>query len=103
MTLKEQIASESRELCQLFGIRRLSLFGSVARGDEEADSDIEFIAEFESPSPESMPDRYFGFLEEASKRFKREVQLVTPAMVQNPHLKRSIQRDLTILHERNLA
>ena len=29
------------------GIRRLSLFGSVARGDKEADSDVDLAAEFD--------------------------------------------------------
>jgi predicted nucleotidyltransferase len=29
------------------GFRRLSLFGSVARGDAEADSDVDLAAEFD--------------------------------------------------------
>lgn len=35
------------------GIRRLSLFGSVARGDAEADSDVDLAAELE-------PDAHIG-------------------------------------------
>ena len=99
MTLKEEIQQSSPELCQQFGIKRLGLFGSVARGDNSAESDIDFFAEFESPTPESMPQRYFGFIQAASNRFKRDVQLLTPRMIRNPHLKRSIERDLTLLHE----
>jgi len=96
--LKELIISQSPDLCRLYGVRRLGLFGSVARGEERGDSDIDFLAEFESPSPDHMADRYFGFIEDASRRFGRPVQVLTPRMVRNPFLKRSMERDLTIVH-----
>lgn len=98
MPLKELIISNSAELCRLYGVSRLGIFGSVARGEERVDSDIDFLAEFENPTPEHMADRYFGFIEEASRRFGRPVQVMTPRMVRNPFLKRSMERDLTIVH-----
>ena len=98
MELKEHIQQSSGELCQRFGIKKLCLFGSVARGDDTVDSDIDFFAEFDSPTPETMPDRYLGFIREASLRFGRDVQLLTPRMLRNPHLQRSIEKDLTIIH-----
>jgi predicted nucleotidyltransferase len=98
MALKENIQQSSGELCQRFGIKKLGLFGSVARGDDTVDSDIDFFAEFDSPTPETMPDRYLGFIREASLRFGRDVQLLTPRMLRNPHLQRSIEKDLTIIH-----
>jgi hypothetical protein len=97
--LKDAIIANSADLCRLYGVRRLGLFGSVARGEERSDSDIDFLAEFESPTSEHMADRYFGFIDEATKRFGRRVQVLTPRMVRNPFLKRSMERDLTILHE----
>lgn len=71
----------------------------MARGEEREDSDIDFLAEFDSPSPSTMPDRYLGFINEAAKRFGRKIQLMTPGMIRNPHLRRSIQRDLKVIHE----
>ena len=97
-SLKELIISHSADLCRLYGVRRLGLFGSVARGEERGDSDIDFLAEFEAPSPDRMADRYFGFIADASRRFGRPVQVLTPRMVRNPFLKRSLERDLTIVH-----
>lgn len=99
MNLKDMITSDSPELCQQFGVKRLCLFGSVARGEASETSDIDFLAEFDSPIPETMPDCYFGFLNAASERFKRPVQLLTPSMVRNPFLKRSIYRDLITIYE----
>lgn len=49
MELKENIKLSSDDLCKRFGIKRLGLFGSVARGDYTADSDIDFFVEFDSP------------------------------------------------------
>ncbi len=98
-SLRDQIAEESRDLCQRFKIKRLGVFGSVARNEDAGDSDIDFFVEFESPTPESMPERYFGFIEAASQRFHRPIQVLTPRMVRNPFLRRSIARDLVILHE----
>lgn len=99
MILNQSFTDDAKSLCELFGIKRLSVFGSVARGEETENSDIDFLAEFESPIPSTMPDRYFGFIEEAGKRFNRKIQLMTPSMIRNPHLQRSISRDLTVIHE----
>ena len=95
---RPEITDETEQLCERYGIRRLGLFGSVARGEDSAGSDLDFFAEFDDPSPETMPQRYFGFIEEATKRFNRPVQLLTPRMIRNPFLQRSIDRDLVILH-----
>ena len=40
------------ELCRRHGIRRLSLFGSVLKGTDRPDSDIDLLVEFE---PEAHP------------------------------------------------
>jgi predicted nucleotidyltransferase len=102
-SLKEQIFSHSADLCQRYGVSRLALFGSVARGEDNEGSDIDFLADFENPVPATMADRYFGFISEASLRFGRPVQLVTPRMVRNPFLKRSMERDLTMVHGRDFT
>ncbi len=99
VTINETFRGDAKTLCERFGIRRLSVFGSVARGEEHEGSDIDFLAEFDSPNPATMPERYFGFIEEAGRRFNRKIQLLTPGMIRNPHLERAISRDLTVIHE----
>ncbi|HEY3912190.1 MAG TPA: nucleotidyltransferase family protein [Stellaceae bacterium] len=47
------------ELCRRSGIRRLSLFGSVLKGTDRPDSDIDLLVEFE---PAATPS-YFGLVE----------------------------------------
>ena len=99
MDLREKIKTNVSELCDEFGITKLAIFGSVARGEESSESDIDFFAEFELATPETMPDRYFGFIEAASRMFGRTVQVVTPRMLRNPHFIKAIERDLVTVHE----
>jgi uncharacterized protein len=99
MSLLDQIKFTSPELCKQFGVKRLGLFGSVARGDDSRSRDIDFFAEFEDPSPESMPQRYFGFIEAAEKFYQKPVQLLTPRMIRNPFFKRSVYKDLIFIYE----
>ena len=96
MALKENIQQSSGELCQRFGIKKLGLFGSVARGDDTVDSDIDFFAEFDSPTPETMPDRYLGFIREVFEIWARCSANTSHAT--EPTLQRSIEKDLTIIH-----
>ena len=39
------LGKEKPELEKQFGIRRLALFGSYARGDQEADSDVDVLVD----------------------------------------------------------
>jgi len=55
-----------------FGVRSLSLFGSCARGDEPAESDLDFVVEFERKSFDAYMDLKF-FLEDL---FDKPVDLV---------------------------
>lgn len=37
------------ELKRRYGVRRIGVFGSVARGEEDADSDVDVLVELEEP------------------------------------------------------
>ena len=73
------------------GIRRLSLFGSVARGDADADSDIDLAAEFD-------PEARIGLFKLAAME-RRLAELlgrsvdVLPEPVEKPRLRANIERD----------
>lgn len=67
------------------GVRRLSLFGSYARGENTAESDLDFLVEFERKSFDAYMDLKF-FLEDL---FQRRVDLVTPDSIK-PRLRASI-------------
>jgi predicted nucleotidyltransferase len=90
--LQIDIKSTAPELCKKFGIKRLGLFGSVARGNDSHSSDIDFIVGFYDPSPKSMPERHLGFIEAAEMRYQRPIQLLAPRMIQNPFREKARRR-----------
>ena len=73
------------------GIRRLSLFGSVARGDAEAGSDVDLLAELDPEARIGL----FG-LSALERRLAelvgRPVDLL-PEPVEKPRLRANIERD----------
>ena len=84
-------------LCDRWGVARLQLFGSFARGEARPDSDIDLMVTFR---PGSTPGfAYVTMIEDFAEEFGREVDLVTPSVLRNPYRRASIDRDLTLLYE----
>jgi predicted nucleotidyltransferase len=76
------------------GIRRLSLFGSVARGDAEADSDVDLAAEFD-PAAEMDLIRLIALERRLGEALGRPVEIL-PEPVENPRLRANVERDRVI-------
>src|SRR5262245_10742313 len=67
---REQIAA----LCRQYGVRRLELFGSAARGDFDSQaSDLDFMVEFLSDDWKGAADRWFGLQEGLETLFEKKV------------------------------
>jgi predicted nucleotidyltransferase len=73
------------------GIRHLSLFGSVARGDETVDSDVDLVAEFEPAARIGL--FALGALERRlAALIGRRVELL-PEPIEKPRLRANVDRD----------
>lgn len=73
------------------GITRLSLFGSVARGDDEARSDVDLAAEFD-PAAQMDLFRLAGLEQHIAALIGRPVDLLSEP-VEKPRLRANISRD----------
>jgi uncharacterized protein len=51
-----RLLSEHREDIRRFGVRSLGLFGSVARGENTAPSDLDFLVQFDAKSFDAYMD-----------------------------------------------
>ncbi|MGH3183200.1 MAG: nucleotidyltransferase family protein, partial [Streptosporangiaceae bacterium] len=73
MTLDEIGALKLRlaELCQKYGIAELSVFGSIARGDERPDSDVDLL--YARLPGNDLGMSYFALQEDLEKLFGRPV------------------------------
>ena len=73
------------------GIRHLSVFGSVARGDAEAASDVDLAAEFD-PTARMDLFRLTALERRLGEILGRQVDLL-PEPVEKPRLQANIDRD----------
>lgn len=86
-------------LCRRYGVKKLSLFGSAARGEMKPGSDVDLMVEFEPDSRVSLWDMP-GMQADFSALFgRRRVDLVPPEVMTNPFRRKSILADLRVLYE----
>jgi predicted nucleotidyltransferase len=83
------ISGRLPELSRVFGVRSLSVFGSVARDEATATSDVDILVEFDGPT---TFDRYFGVKEALEELLGTRVDLATPPMLK-PRLKLEVDRE----------
>ena len=80
--------SDCREQLRKFGVRRIGVFGSAARGDATEHSDLDFLVEFERKTFDAYMDLKF-FLEGL---FGRSVDLVLADGIK-PRLRKTILKE----------
>jgi len=90
--------NESRlaELCRKHDVRVLKLFGSVARGDDTPESDVDLLVEFEGQK--SLFD-LIGLEQELSEFLGRKVDLLTEPSI-SPYLRDRILASASVIYER---
>jgi hypothetical protein len=67
------LLKDHNDILRKYEVKKIGLFGSFARGDQNRNSDIDFLVEFEKPVFENFMDLAF-YLEEL---FGRKVELIT--------------------------
>jgi predicted nucleotidyltransferase len=85
------------DLCRRWRILELSVFGSVARGSDRMDSDVDLLVTFDPDAPWSTLD-IMDLREELASLFGRNVDLVEERAIRNPYRKASILRDKSVLY-----
>jgi uncharacterized protein len=88
MTL-EEIKQVAVPACKEFKVKRLDLFGSLARGEGTTPSDVDLLMEFEEP--ELYPSkRFFGLLHRLEDALGCEIDLLTASSLSNPYFRRRV-------------
>jgi predicted nucleotidyltransferase len=85
------ILREHEAALRAAGIRAISLFGSVARGEARANSDIDLAAEFD-PTAKMDLIRLIGLERKLRELLGREVQIL-PEPIRKPRLRAEVERD----------
>lgn len=87
----ENVIAPVREELRAAGVARLGIFGSVARGEARADSDVDALVEFQ-PTARSI-DNLLTVGDALERVFHRKVDLVTDNSL-SPYLAPHILREV---------
>lgn len=96
MSLAEELRSRKSEILQVaarHGAGNLSVFGSVARGEETAESDVDLLIDVAGPTSPWFPG---GLVAELEEMLGRRVQVVTRRSL-SPLIRESVLKDASPL------
>jgi predicted nucleotidyltransferase len=96
---KEKIKSEAAPVFGRFGVIRAALFGSAVREEAIAESDVDFLVEFEDGR--TLLD-LVGLKQELEQVLGQEVDILTYSSI-HPSLKKAILEDQEIFYEATAA
>lgn len=88
-------------MCRRFGVRRLELFGSAARGVDfdPSRSDADFLVEFDGAKDFDPLEQFFGLSGALEGVLGRPVDLVESGAVRNPYVMRRIAEARELVYE----
>lgn len=87
------LAEHKAVLAERFGVKRLALFGSMARGTARTDSDVDVLVDFDGPA---SPEAYFGVQFYLEDLLQRPIDLVTERALR-PQLRPYVERDAILV------
>ncbi|MBI2409933.1 nucleotidyltransferase family protein [Candidatus Kaiserbacteria bacterium] len=90
-----EIGQKSAPILRSYGVKRASVFGSRARGDARADSDIDFLIRLGRPFGLIS---YVRLVEELKQSLECDVDVVTEDSL-NPHVKPYVLKDAEVIYE----
>lgn len=98
--LIDQRRAEIAELCQLYGVRRLDVFGSAARGADfdPLASDADFLVDFECVRDLPALEQFFGLAGALEHLLGRPVDMVETGAITNPFILADINRAREIVY-----
>lgn len=85
-------------LCQRYGVVRLELFGSAAKGTfDEATSDLDFLVDL-GPYEPNLATRYIELADDLEALFGRPVDLLTVPSIRSQYFQRELDVSRHVLY-----
>lgn len=98
MEIIDKNKKKLNELCMLYNVETMYLFGSVLNSSFNSKSDIDFLVKFKHVDLANYFDNYINFKENLEKLFKREVDLLEEQTLKNPILIKSINQSKELIY-----
>jgi predicted nucleotidyltransferase len=98
--LIDQHRAEIGQLCQRYGVRRLDVFGSAARGADfdPFASDADFLVDFEPGLDMPALEQFFGLADALQRLLGRPIDMVETRAIQNPFVLADIDRSRELVY-----
>jgi uncharacterized protein len=89
---------ELKELCILYKVKTLYVFGSVCTDRFNENSDIDFLISFKPLNFEDYADYYFELHYKLHDLFKRTIDLTTVNSLSNPYFIENMEKTKTLVY-----
>jgi predicted nucleotidyltransferase len=80
--IKNILREQKNELKERYGVKKIGIFGSFARGEQKEISDVDILVEFERP----IGLRFFELADYIEEILEIKVDLLTPNALKQKHL-----------------
>ena len=100
MELINKHIKELNALCEKHKVKKLYAFGSIISGTVNADSDLDFLVEFNEIDLFNYFDNYMDLKESLEELFNIRVDILEIQTLKNPILIRSIDRNKKLIYGR---
>jgi predicted nucleotidyltransferase len=84
--------------CEKFAVKRLDVFGSLARGENGPKSDVDLLVEFNDP-PQELSKRFFGLLHYLEDSLGTKIDLLTISSLTNPYFRQKVLSERQTIYE----
>jgi predicted nucleotidyltransferase len=82
--IKAELSRHRAELSRRFHVREIAVFGSFARGDHRADSDVDILVDFDTP----VGVEFIDLGDTLEQLLKRRVDLVSKRGINDRYFRR---------------
>ena len=98
MSIIDGNIDQIRNLCLMYNVSKLFVFGSVLTSDFNTSSDIDFVVDFSDVSLYDYADNYFDLKSSLENLLNREVDLLEDKAINNPYLRQSIDSSKKMIY-----
>ncbi len=90
MGLSDSNINQIKDICNIYNVKNLYVFGSVLTAKFDNHSDIDFAVDFKTTDIRQYADNYFNFKNSLQKTLNREIDLIEIQAIKNPYFKQSL-------------
>ncbi len=94
----EKYTNDIKQLCLVHKVKRLYAFGSVVTDRYSANSDIDFIVDFEPVEINQYADNYYDFKFSLENILHRSVDLLEEKAIKNPYFLQKVNNQRQLVY-----